>query len=101
MNVWLTGFFFLISMHFYSPVLPTRTTYTPSSGLHYFTNSSPTLDSQMWSTTSANTDEYDRPKSGALPDFQRLTNSHYATNGRAYINYSSQVVSSFCIHLDF
>ncbi|XP_031621492.1 GATA zinc finger domain-containing protein 8-like isoform X2 [Contarinia nasturtii] len=70
-----------------SPVFPTRTTYTPSSSnLHYF-NPSPT-ESQMWST-SAHNEEFDRPKSGALPDFQRLTNSYYS-NGRT-INYTSQV----------
>lgn len=84
-------------MHFFiilfSPVLTSRN-YTPTSGLHYFPNPSPTLESQMWSSTNTNTDDYDRPKSGALPDFQRLTNSHYATNGRAYINYNPQVVSS-------
>lgn len=78
-----------------SPVFPTRTTYTPSSSnLHYFTNTSPTPEAQMWSTASANNDDYDRPKNGALPDFQRLTNSYYATNGRAaHISYPSQVVS--------
>lgn len=48
----------------------------------------------MWSTTSAN-DDYDRPKNGALPDFQRLTNSYYAANVRAaHINYNPQVVSA-------
>lgn len=80
-----------------SPVFPTRTTYTPSSSnLHYFTNASP--ESQMWSTASGNNDEYDRPKNGALPDFQRLTNSYYAANGRAnHINYATQVVSTIWI----
>lgn len=88
-----------------SPAFPTRSTYTPSSSnLHYFTNTSPTPESQMWSTTSANNDDYDRPKNGALPDFQRLTNSYYTTNGRvAHINYATQVVSSlfFCIEYDY
>lgn len=80
----------------FSPAFPTRTTYTPSSSnLHYFTNTSPTPESQMWSTTSGNNDDYDRPKNGALPDFQRLTNSYYASNGRvAHINYATQVVST-------
>lgn len=87
--------FFHIYLIFYSPVHPgTRTTYTPSSGLHYFNHPSPTLEPQMWSTTNANNDEYDRPKSGALPDFGRLVS--YPSNGRNYLNnYSSQVVSSF------
>lgn len=86
---------FHIYLIFYSPVHPgTRTTYTPSSGLHYFNHPSPTLEPQMWSTTNANNDEYDRPKSGALPDFGRLVS--YPSNGRNYLNnYSSQVVSSF------
>lgn len=87
---------FIYIYWFFSPVFPTRTTYTPSSSnLHYFTNTSPSSESQMWSTTGATTDDYDRPKSGALPDFQRLTNSYYASNGRAtHINYTSQVVSA-------
>lgn len=77
--------------YFCSPVFPTRTTYTPSSSnLHYFQNPSPPESQQMWST-SAHTDEFDRSKPGALPGFQRLTNSSYYPNERT-INYSSQVV---------
>lgn len=81
---------------FCSPVFPTRTSYTPTaSGLHYFPNPSPTPESQMWSTASTNSEDFDRPKGGTLPDFQRLTSSYYPTNGRAaHINYSSQVVSN-------
>lgn len=81
---------------FCSPVFPTRTSYTPTaSGLHYFPNPSPTPESQMWSTASTNSEDFDRPKGGTLPDFQRLTSSYYQTNGRAaHINYSSQVVSN-------
>lgn len=81
----------------YSPVFPARASYTQSSsGLHYFTNPSPTPESQMWSTTSANSEDFDRPKGGTLPDFQRLTNSYYTSNGRtAHINYGAQVVCYF------
>lgn len=80
-----------------SPVFPTRSAYTPTSNLHYFTNS-PTPESQMWSTASANSEDFDRPKGGALPEFQRLAKSYYQTNGHAaHINYSSQVVSIFIL----
>ncbi|XP_055305517.1 uncharacterized protein LOC129570103 isoform X2 [Sitodiplosis mosellana] len=84
-----------------SPVFPTRTAYTPTaSNLHYFTNS-PTPESQMWSTASATSEDFDRPKGGGLPEFQRLAKSYYQTNGHAaHINYSSQVNDSWTNHYD-
>lgn len=97
----------VLYLFFCSPVFPTRTSYTPTaSGLHYFPNPSPTHESQMWSTASPNSEDFDRPKGGTLPDFQRLTSSYYQTNGRAaHINYSSQVVSNgfilFCSFCNF
>lgn len=73
-----------------------RAPYTPSaSALHYFTNTSPTPEtSQMWSASNGTNEEYDSPKSGALPTFQRLTSNAYYSNGRnAHVNYGAPVVS--------
>lgn len=85
---------------YYSPGYP-RNSYTPSSSsLHYFTSSSPPPESHMWSTTSANSEEYERPKNGTLPDFQRLTN-YYSGNGRAaHINYQSTPIVSVIFHIE-
>lgn len=77
-----------------SPPFSTRT-YTPSSNVHYYQNTSPTPESQMWSTTAASNEDYDR-KTGALPDFQRLTTNFYPPSGRtAHINYNASAVSFF------
>lgn len=74
---------------------PFSRTYTPSSNVHYYQNTSPTPESQMWSTTAASNEDYDR-KSGALPDFQRLTTNFYPASGRtAHINYNASAVSFF------
>lgn len=85
----------LISL-FYSPY-QNRTTYTPSAThLQYFTNSSPTPETQMWSTTAANHDDYDRPKNGGLPNFHRISNPTYYQNDRI-AHYATQMV--WHIHL--
>lgn len=74
-----------------SPIFP-----RPYSGSHYFSSTSPTAEpTQMWQTSAtAGADDFDSPKSGALPTFQKITSSPFYSNGRnPHMGYTSQPVS--------
>lgn len=76
---------------YYSPIFP-----RPYSGSHYFSSTSPTTEpSQMWQTSANNNaDDFDSPKSGALPTFQKITSSPFYSNGRnPHMGYTTQSVS--------